>query len=184
VHVLLKSFTSMFMSQRQDNITDWKLRIVGPRDVSQGGDGAAYFNELVRLAQPLGSACEFVGPVFEEQKLIKEYQAASVFVYPSLAEKGEALGLAPMEAMAAGCAVIVSNLRCFDDYVQDGMNALKFEHKCQKPENELAAALTRLLADPQLTAEISNNGNITARKFRTFEIARKMLDDFESLVRK
>jgi hypothetical protein len=86
--------------------------------------------------------------------------------------------------MATGCAVIVSNLQCFDDYVRDGVNALKFDHKCQSPETDLASKLLRLLMNPQLTHEISNNGNITAGKFRTFEIAREMLADFEALVQK
>jgi glycosyltransferase involved in cell wall biosynthesis len=182
IHLLLKSFTSTLMNFNKARTFDWKLRIVGPYDVAQGGDGVDYFQELQKLAEPLGPACEFVGPIFDEKRLVEEYQAASVFVYPSVAETGEALGLAPMEAMAAGCAVIVSNLRCFDDYVEDEVNALRFEHKCDNPETVLTAKLTRLLGDQSLMARMADKGNNTARKFHTSEIARKMLSDFQNLL--
>jgi glycosyltransferase involved in cell wall biosynthesis len=182
VHLLIESFASMLERRDPADISEWKLRIVGPHDIAQGGDGAEYLSELVRLAQPLGSSCSFTGPIFDKQELIKEYQAASVFVYPSLAETGEAFGLAPLEAMAAGCAVIVSNLRCFDDFVEDDLTALKFEHKCPNPEANLTAKLARLVKEPKLIEEIAKKGNLAARRFQTFAIANKMLDDFESLV--
>ena len=172
------------MLQRKDphDISEWKLRIVGPHDVAQGGDGLKYLNELVQLARILGSSCAFVGPIFDTRALIKEYETASVFVYPSLADTGEAFGLAPLEAMAAGCAVIVSNLRCFDDFVEDGLNALKFEHKCADPEESLTAKLARLIKEPKLIEQMAKNGGLAAHKFQARTIASKMLDDFVSLV--
>jgi len=182
VHLLIESFVSMVKHWDQFNISEWSLRIVGPHDVAQGGDGPEYLSELVRLAQPLGSSCSFVGPIFEERALIKEYQAASIFVYPSLAEKGEAFGLAPLEAMAAGCAVVVSNLQCFNEYVEEGRNALKFEHSGPSPEESLAGKLTLLMAAPQSIVQIARNGNIAARRFEASAIASKMLRDFELLV--
>src|SRR5207253_4549263 len=128
----------------------WNLRIIGPHEISQGGDGAEYLTRLRELANPLGPRCAFVGPVFEEAALLREYQAASIFVYPSLAETGEALGLAPLEAMAAGCAVIVSSLGCFDDFIDDGTTGLKFDHRCDDPAAGLAAQLARLITEPGL----------------------------------
>lgn len=182
VHLLLKAFAFLVKSGNPLDISEWKLRIVGPYDVTRGGDGGDYFGELTQLARSLGSSCELVGPIFDEQALIKEYQAASVFIYPSLAEKGESFGLAPLEAMAAGCAVIVSNLRCFDDYIENAVSGLKFDHKSHNPEEDLAAKLARLIAEPQLIEQIANNGNKAAQKFQTSEIASKMLDDFKLLV--
>jgi glycosyltransferase involved in cell wall biosynthesis len=182
VHVLLRGFASLLKQGDLRNIGEWKLRIVGPNDVVRGGDGIAYHRELTRLASSLGSACEIVGPIFDEEALIREYRTASIFVYPSLAEVGEALPLAPLEAMAAACAVVVSNLQCFDDYIEDGRSALKFEHKCPNPEENLAAKLSYLIKDPQLAKELAKNGNIAARRFEATAIADKMLRDFESLV--
>jgi glycosyltransferase involved in cell wall biosynthesis len=183
VHLLIKSFASMMKNGNPRTISEWTLRIVGPHEVSQGGDGPDYFNELRELAQELGPACKFIGPIFAQQELIDEYKAASIFVYPSLAEAGEALGLAPLEAMAAGCAVIVSNLCCFDDYAEEGISALKFDHQCTNPDAKLAIKLGQFIGEPRLIEEIANNGNKVANRFRLPIIAGKMLEDFESLVK-
>jgi glycosyltransferase involved in cell wall biosynthesis len=182
VHLLIESFVSTLKNANPNERPEWKLRIVGPHEVIQGGDGVEYLGELARRAEPLGSACEFVGPVFDERALIKEYQAASVFVYPSLAETGEAFGLAPLEAMAAGCAVIVSDLRCFDDFIEHGANGLKFDHRSAGPTSNLSSQLANLIAAPRSIEKIAANGNLTARKFQTSTIAGKMLDDFRLLV--
>jgi glycogen synthase len=40
-----------------------------------------------------------------------------------VAETGEAFGVAPIEAMAYGCAPLVSNLACFRDFIEDGVTA-------------------------------------------------------------
>jgi glycosyltransferase involved in cell wall biosynthesis len=181
VHLLLRAFASMRARGPAAAVDDWRLRIVGPHDVTQGGDGTAYFNELTRLGAPLGTACEFVGAVFDERALINEYQSASIFVYPSVAETGEAFGLAPLEAMAAGCAVVVSDLRCFDDFVEDGANALRFNHRDAHPADELAATLRQLVSQSELAASIASKGMASAQEFRTSAIAAKMLDDFAQL---
>jgi len=119
--------------------------------------------------------------VFDERALIKEYQSASIFVYPSVAETGEAFGLAPLEAMAAGCAVVVSDLRCFDDFVEQGANALRFNHRTAHPAEELAATLTQLVSQPERARTIASKGMASAQEFRTSAIAAKMLDDFAQL---
>ncbi len=123
-----------------------------------------------------------MGPIFDEGKLIAEYQAASVFVYPSLAEKGEALGLAPLEAMAAGCATIVSGLRCFDDFVENGVSGLKFDHRSRGAEAGLASQIGRLVAEPGLLNQIATGGHRVACRFKTHVIAAQMLEDFELVV--
>jgi glycosyltransferase involved in cell wall biosynthesis len=142
-----------------------------------------YFDELHQLAREIGPACRFVGPVFDQQELTNEYQAASVFIYPSVAEAGEALGLAPLKAMAAGCAVIVSNLRCFDDYAQDGQRVLKFDHRCSNPAENRATKFGQFIADPRFIEEIANNGNKVAPQFQLATVAGYMLEDFKSLAK-
>jgi glycosyltransferase involved in cell wall biosynthesis len=176
VHLLIRAFSMLGQSG------DWKLRIVGPHAVAQGGDGEAYLQELKDIAAPLGGACEFAGPVFNEAALLQEYRSAQIFVYSSLAETGEAFGLAPLEAMASGCAVIVSNLPCFDDFIRDQRNGLKFDHRSADAERGLAANLQRLMDNPALMREIALAGYETAREFREDVIAEKMLADFESLL--
>lgn len=179
IGLLIQAFAALV---RQPGLAGWKLRIVGPYDVTQGGDGTAYYDELRKLAEPLGEACAFVGPVFDEKKLIAEYRSASIFVYPSLAEAGEAFGLAPLEAMAAGCAVVVSDLRCFDDFVVDGVSGLKFDHRSAQPEKALVSRLAALMSHPASIERIAASGRASADNFRTSKIAGQMLDDFQLLL--
>jgi glycosyltransferase involved in cell wall biosynthesis len=180
VELLVKAFASL-QQQQGSGVDGWNLRIVGPHEISQGGDGAEYLNRLQALADVLGSHCTFVGPVFDQAALLREYQAASIFVYPSLAESGEALGLAPLEAMAAGCAAIVSNLRCFDDYLEDGTSGLKFDHRSDDPPAGLAAQLARLMTEPGLLQRVAEGGHRAASGFQTAAIAARMLNDFAAL---
>jgi glycosyltransferase involved in cell wall biosynthesis len=180
VHLLIDAFAAL-VKRIGAEVAGWKLKIVGPHEVKQGGDGAGYYTELTRRAEPLGAMCEFAGPIFDERQLANEYRSAFVFVYPSLAEKGEAFGLAPLEAMASGCAVIVSDLRCFDDFVQNGKNGLKFDHRGPDPVSGLAEQLAVLLARPDRLGAIAAEGCATAQSFRIPAIAAKMLDDFRSL---
>jgi glycosyltransferase involved in cell wall biosynthesis len=160
----------------------WRLRIVGPHAVTQGGDGVEYLKELQALAQQLGVGCEFLGPIFDQDALIREYQRGGVFVYPSLAEAGESLGLAPLEAMASGCATIVSDLRCFDDYIEDGVTGLRFDHRGADRAGALAVQLARLIGSSGFQQQVAAAGRDMAKNFRTSAVARRMLDDFASLL--
>jgi glycosyltransferase involved in cell wall biosynthesis len=182
IELLIQGFASL--QQRGDAAVSkgWRLRIVGPHAVSQGGDGIEYLGQLQALAQRLGVGCEFLGPIFDQDALIAEYQRGGVFVYPSLAEAGESLGLAPLEAMATGCATIVSDLRCFDDYIEDGVTGLRFDHRGANPADALAVQLTRLIGNPEFLRQVADTGRVMAENFRTSAVARRMLDDFASLL--
>lgn len=155
----------------------WQLRIVGPHAFEQGGDGVEYLEELKRLAAPAGDRCAFIGPVFDEAALIGEYSRAAIFVYPTLATRGEALPLAPLEAMASGCAVVVPKLACFDDYIQNGMNGVQYD------PDQLAGCLKHLMDDENYRETLASAGRAKADEFRLPIIAQKMLQDFESLLR-
>jgi glycosyltransferase involved in cell wall biosynthesis len=175
IELLIQGFARLHRS-------DWRLRIIGPHAVTQGGDGVEYLSELQALAQRLGVGCEFLGPIFDQDALIREYQRGGVFVYPSLAETGESLGLAPLEAMATGCAAIVSDLRCFDDFIEDGVTGLRFDHRGADAADVLAVQLARLIGSPEFLHQVAAAGRDMAGNFRTSVIARRMLDDFSSLL--
>jgi glycosyltransferase involved in cell wall biosynthesis len=181
VHELVQAFSDIVREGRCD--LPWTLRVVGPHAFEHGGDGSAYLEELKRIAAPLGERCQFVGPVFNEQALIREYAAAAIFVYPSLAAKGEAFGLAPLEAMAAGCAVIVSKLACFDDFIQDDANALQVDLSQSASFGRLAKGLTRLMVDRAKREQLGSAARIKAEEFRAPAIAERMLHEFDNLLR-
>ena len=84
--------------------------------------------------------------------------------------------------MAAGCAAIVSDLQCFDDYIEDGVTGLKFDHRGADPAAVLAAQLARLIGDAKFLENIADAGHRAAGNFSVARIARRMLDDFSSLV--
>jgi len=182
IELLLRAFAQMRSRPDQSTMSAWRLRLVGPHAIAQGGDGPEYFQQLQELARELDIRCDFVAPIFEQNTLIGEYQRGSIFVYPSLAETGESFGLAPLEAMAAGCATIVSDLRCFDDYIVDGTNGLKFEHRAANPVENLADKLIALIRDPKYLQRIAEAGRAAASQFSVARIAERMMEEFNRVV--
>jgi glycosyltransferase involved in cell wall biosynthesis len=183
IELLIEGFARLHRHGDAAAAQGWRLRIIGPHAVAQGGDGVEYLTQLQALAQRFGIGCEFLGPIFDQDALTGEYQRGGVFVYPSLAETGESLGLAPLEAMASGCAAIVSDLRCFDDFIEDGVTGLRFDHRGTDPADALAVQLARLVGRPEFLHRIAEAGRGMAGNFRTSAVARRMLDDFTSLAR-
>ena len=84
------------------DLGDRSLAIVGP------GRDKQHVAELQGLAEELGITQDviFVGGVPLEET-VRFYQAADAFVYPSL---NETFGLPILEAMAAGCPVVTSDV--------------------------------------------------------------------------
>ena len=112
----------------------WKVRIVGPHETHLGGGGEPFLRDMQTLGERSGARLEWPGHIFDSEKLAEEYRNSLVFAYPSVAETGEALPVAPLEAMAHGCAPIVSNLSCFRDYIEDGVTGFVFDHRAAEPE--------------------------------------------------
>ena len=71
------------------------------------------------------------------QSELKEYlKNAKAFIFPS----EEPFGIAPVEALAAGCPVIAFNKGGAKDYIEDGKNGLFFDYQSV---NSLAAAIKK-----------------------------------------
>jgi len=177
VHLLVRAFAQLPPSVR----AGWKLQIVGPAEIAYGGGGEAYLAELRAAAKPCGTSIEFVGRVFDENRLIEHYNNASIFVYPSLAERGETFGLSVLEAMAAGCAPLVSNLACFRDFLRTEVNGQVFDHRTADPVDTLAGALAALMLDPVYTERLRQSAWLTARDYTLPKIATEFLADFAEL---
>jgi glycosyltransferase involved in cell wall biosynthesis len=180
VHLLIQAFAQLSPADR----AGWKLQIVGPSEIAYGGGGETYLAELRGAAAGLGENVEFVGRVFDENRLISHYNNASIFVYPSLAERGETFGLAVLEAMAAGCAPLVSDLACFRDFIRAEVNGQVFNHRGADPAGALAAALASMLRDRESTSRIRQAAWFTARDFTLPKIASQFLADFAQLTGK
>jgi glycosyltransferase involved in cell wall biosynthesis len=176
VHLLLEAFSRL---ARQH--PDWNLRLVGPIAVNQGGGGGDYQKRLADLAGTL--PVEFAGPVFDSQKLVSFYQDADLFCYPSLAEKGESFGVAPLEAMACGVPPIVSDLECFRDYLVDRKSGWFFDHRGKDPAQSLADKLTEVMNAPDQIASVGRSAAEAARRFSYAAVAEQYLMDFTSLLK-
>lgn len=161
--------------------SSWKLVLVGPTDVAAGGGGSDYFERLKKIAAPIKDRVEWVGPVYDSKRLSDYYRRSSLFVYPSLAEVGEACPLAPVEAMAEGCPALVSDLECFRDYLEDSSNGFVFNHRAKEPAAELAAKISLLLSDQSLLALVGRAALLKAKEFSPATIADTYLRDFRTL---
>lgn len=160
-----------------------KLRVVGPWEERLGGAGVHYLMELRTLALPLGDAIDFVGPVFDEAILSGHFEEAAAFVYPSLAAKGEASPVAPLEALAHGLPVVVSDLECFDDYLpKNEPYAYRFNHAAVTAPARLAGVLDKIMAQRESWPAIAAAARARASEFSMERVARQYLDAFHSVL--
>ena len=160
----------------------WKLRLVGPADTAAGGGGLAWWEALLAQPQAVGLPIEWLGPIYDEQQLQRSYKDASIFVYPSLADQGEAMPIAPIEAMAFGAVPIVSDLACFRDFITPGLNGLVFNHRAADAPARLAQVLLALASDPERRAALAESAIAVRQSHHPTTIARQFLDCFETLI--
>ena len=161
----------------------WRVRMVGSHRTEHGGGGEGFLRKLQEIAQRSGANIEWPGPIFDEKELSAEYRSTMLFIYPSTAETGEALPLAPLEAMAHGCAALVSNLLCFRDYIEDGTTGFVFDHRVENVEKKFAERLEAILQlGANTLSEIGARARVKAAEFAIEPVAQRYLDDFGSLL--
>ena len=117
-------------------------------------------------------ACEIVVKPSREA-LPDLYRRSDVFVFPSW---GEGFGLPPLEAMACGVPVVVTDSRGVREYARSGENCLMVP-----PRNVglLAEALYRILSDLNLARTLAQAGVATAARFN-WEVC---VDRFEEILK-
>lgn len=174
VHLLVEAFAQLHAKD-----SGLLLRIVGPVASDRGGGGEAYLSQLKTLAGAL--PVEILPPIGDRYALAKVLQEAHYYCYPSLAEKGESFGVAPLEAMATGLSPVVSDLACFRDFLEEGANGLIFNHRENAIAN-LVAGLSRLINDPKYAAQMGESAARTALQYSNSAVAELFLADFQGLV--
>ncbi len=176
VHLLVEAFSRLAGSE----LAGWTLVIVGPTETEHGGGGESYAARLRELA--VNARVEFRGAIFDEAQLAREYQRARVFVYPSLATRGETFGLAPLEAMSHGCTVVVSDLACFRDFITNEETGVVFGRNSADPAAALASTLHCLISEPERLARIAQTGRAKSDEFSLASVADKFLADFTAVI--
>lgn len=182
LHVLVRA-VGLLRSRREGRGENIRLRLIGASRVDQGGGGPEYVDQLQRLAADLHVPLEISEPIFDRPALAAALQAADIYCYPSLAEKGEASPIAPVEAMATGLPPIVSDIPQFRDYVTPGQTGLVFDHRGGEDEaaERLAAAIASLLDDPAGAMRMGAAAHEHAQSLSYERIADAFLEDFASL---
>jgi len=163
-------------------LRNWSLRLVGSTDVSAGGGGSAWFKHIVNKFSCEGLPVEWFGPLYNEQLLQDQYNRAPIFVYPSIADKGESFGMAPLEAMAFGAVPIVSSIACFQDFIKPEANGLIFDHRSASSASLLSTEILKLVNNPKIRDELSKNALQVRQSHHPSTIADQFLSYFNRLL--
>ncbi|MCD5992714.1 glycosyltransferase family 4 protein [Pseudomonas sp. CDFA 602] len=145
-----KNFSRMiqaFLSLRDH--TDVQLHIVG------AAAGVFADPNLQRLACR-DPRIRFLGRL-SDAELIKQYQGATAFVFPSLYE---GFGIPPLEAQACGCPVLAANAASIPEVLQ--ASALYFD---PLDVSHMAAAMQRVLTDAPLRQALRLHGLHNVKRF-------------------
>jgi glycosyltransferase involved in cell wall biosynthesis len=146
-------------------LIDWpdlKLVLVGKK--------GWLYNSFFQRLQTLGlQECVMFPGYVDDADVPAFYQLAEVFVFPSLYE---GFGLGPIEAMTCGTPVVSSNSSSLPEVVgQAGLLVNPTDTAA------LSEALRRVLADPELRANLVQQGLIQAHKFSW----QKAVDELEAV---
>jgi len=128
---------------------------------------------LARRAQRFGSRVHFTGFVPHVQ-VPAVLRHVDMFVLPSLYED---LSSALIEAMAAGLPVVATRVGGTADLVRDGVNGLLVTPP--RDPAALAAAISRVLADPAAAAGLAAAARRTADAYAWPGLARKVLEVYK-----
>jgi glycosyltransferase involved in cell wall biosynthesis len=114
--------------------------------------------------------CTFTGYV---EDIRGAFAAGDVYLFPT---KAENQGIAVLEAMACGKAVVLSDIPVFREYYEDGHDCLICED-----EAEFREALERLAENPDLRERLGENAKETAREHSLDRVGRRLVETYEEL---
>jgi glycosyltransferase involved in cell wall biosynthesis len=139
-----------------------------------------YISELkARLPADLADKVLFPGKITREA-LIEHFYDTDLFVFPSLFAEG--FGLPPVEAMAAGTAVVGTRSGAIVETIEDGLTGLLVEKNNPKA---LAEAIMQLLDNAGMREKMGRAGRSRAFQHFTWDhVTAKMASTYEQLVRR
>ena len=142
---------------------------------------AGYGDQRERLerqaaALGLGSSARFIGRL-ERERAAAYVAAADVVALPIVREGADGLPNVLLEAMGAGRAVVASRIAGVPDVVEDGVHGLVVP---ERDPAALAAAIARLLADPELARRLGAAARARVERELTWE---RTAERFEAVFR-
>jgi glycosyltransferase involved in cell wall biosynthesis len=130
--------------------------------------------QTLSALKALGERCATLGYV-SDQTLSELYRRCAVFCYPSL---GEGFGLPVLEAMAAGAAVVTSNVSSLPEVGGEAV-----EYADPRDVVSIANGLDRLLRDEARRAELGRRARARAKEFSWERFAGLTLDALKRAAR-
>ncbi|MDP4001217.1 MAG: glycosyltransferase family 1 protein [bacterium] len=160
------SLIDAFIKLKKENRIEEKLVIAG-------GKGWLYDSIIEKIAKE-GAVhdIQFLGYVDESDKAAL-YNGSTLTTLPALYE---GFGLPPLEAMACGVPVVVSNVSSLPEIAGGAAELVD-----PSSVDSIAAGLLKVLSDKTLQAELSKKGIERAKDFTWENTARKTLALLESL---
>ena len=140
-----------------------------------GGEGEETGKLRARTADD--PRIEWLGVISEHDKASR-LRGAHVFCAPS--RHGESFGVVLLEAMAAETPIVASDIPGYRRVARPDADALLVE---PEDPNALAAALTRVLTEPDLAAELVASAQSRAVEFSMERLAERYLTRYASLAR-
>jgi glycosyltransferase involved in cell wall biosynthesis len=113
------------------------------------------------------ASIHFVGKVTDE-KLIKLYQEATAFIFPSLYE---GFGIPPLEAQACGCPVVVSNAASMPEVLGDSVVFFDPANTSQMQDT-----ICRVTEDISLRKSLMERGLSNVNRFSWEDSAQKLYE--------
>jgi phosphatidylinositol alpha-mannosyltransferase len=142
-----------------------RLLVVGPGNLDKDSHrilGARGLQDVV-----------FAGRI-SSKDLARYYATAHIFCSP--ATGAESFGIVLLEAMAAGKPVIASDIEGYRGTVSHGQQGLLF---APKDSEELARALTLLVANPELAQRMGARGHRMVQQYRWDVVASQVEDYYD-----
>lgn len=121
---------------------------------------------------------EFLGRVTDEEKA-QLFRTADVYISP--ATGGESFGIVLLEAMAAGTAIVASDIHGYKGVVRRGREGLLVPPREPKA---IAGAIARLLRDDELRAAMGEAGRERALEFSWERVTAKVDDYYGFVIRR
>jgi len=161
-----KNFKNLVLAFKKLKLKKYKLLIVGSKN-------KIFSNiEIQKLLMEIPNV-EFTDYVSDEE-LIHLYQKAKLFVYPSFYE---GFGLPPLEAMACGTPVIVSNVASLPEVCGDAAYYIN-----PYSVNDIARGIYTVLSDEKLQRELIIKGLERVKLFSWEKSARKLIKIIEEVL--
>jgi glycosyltransferase involved in cell wall biosynthesis len=144
---------------------EFKIVLVGPK-----GWGEGYSMDVLKKLSDRILVIDYIGV----DKLACVYDLASLFVFPSLYE---GFGLPPLEAMACGCPVVVSNVASLPEVCGDAGFYVD-----PTDVSAIAEAMARVLEDTELRTRLIQRGLERANLFSWEKTAKETLAIFSEVL--